>query len=507
MKNVFYSFLFLLVMSFGLHGQSIEEIIYDNQNEHEHYGWDMAINGDWLAIGSPHSETELGDDAGKVMIYKRNSNNEWEFAQSLMDEQGNAFQNFGFSVDMAENVLVVGAIGSFLNGPFSGKALVYVLEEGIWVYEATLASQTAKPMDYFGHAVATNGERIVVSAVKADVASEDTGAAFVFKKEDTGWTPFGLLLPNDGASGDHFGYAVDINNQGTIVVGAPHHSDRVYKGGAAYVYQPQSVGYAFESKLYNQAQTEKDFNGISVAISGEDIVIGSLLADGESNNTGACYAFQYDGTDWLLEQSIFSATGAMNDYFGRSIAMSNNRLIIGAPKVNSDSKNNTGAAYYYEKSGGSWNLVTELVDESSAANDYFGQSVAIHPADLSISARLRDGNQTDGGAVYTANLGIITSTEKTSLKRNVSLTAFPNPSQEQLTIGYQLQQPSQVALRLFDQQARSVRVLVEEEWQDAGSKQIIWDLTTDSGQKVASGIYIYELVINGHKLSRRVIVE
>ena len=501
----------LLVLVFAIAGfqlsraQDLEEVNRATSNAHEHFGWSMAMDGEWLVIGSPHTETTEGSDAGKVEVYRKNGST-WEAFQTIEDVNGGVFQNFGFSVDVSGTVMVVGAIGTFELGPFTGRANVYEFDGTEWALSNKLNASDAGPGHHFGHSVATNGTLIVVGAIKANGIADQTGAAYTFEKQGDNWAFQTKLSADDGAANDNFGFDVDVNANGQIVVGAPNQSDFIDKSGAAYIYDPAESGHAQTTKLKAFARTEKDFFGTAVAINGNEVVAGAFLADGVSNNTGSVYYFREEDAAWREIQQIAYPGGALNDYFGKTLDLADFRLVVGAPKVNVAGNADVGQSYYYEKDGGFWQLQQVLNDPEATAHNYFGASVVVTDFELAISARMDDVNGQDGGAVYAAGLGEVLSNEEVVLEEAIALVNFPNPTQQQVTIRYRLLKPSRVAIEVFDNSGMPVKSLLPETLQSTGDQEIEWNLAAYDGSGVANGLYFYKLSIDGNVFTRKIIV-
>ncbi|GAB5527478.1 MAG: hypothetical protein Roseis2KO_53500 [Roseivirga sp.] len=498
-----------LVFSFGqgLKGQELTELARSASNDHEHYGWSMAMDENWLVVGTPHSTTNAGQDAGKVVIYQKNGDN-WDEFQVLVDADGNTFQNYGFSVDMKSSVLVVGAIGTFQEGPFTGKALVYEFDGTDWQLTNTIQASDAAAGNYFGHSVATNGSRIIVGAIKADGAASASGAVYDFTKVNGTWTFANKLMADDGATHDNFGYSIDINDDNVVVIGSPNQSDFIDKSGAAYVFNTDGAAYTQTAKLKAFARTEKDFLGTSVAINRNDIVAGAFLADGLSNNTGSVYYFRNESDTWKEIQQVVYPGGGLNDYFGKSVAVSDFRLFVGAPKVNIGDKLDVGQSYYYEKEGGLWVLKQVLDDPEGTEHNYFGAAVIVTNLNLAISARMDDVNRADGGTVYAASLpAVVTGLEDDiMLEQAIELKAYPNPAQQHINIRYKLLKSSRVAIEVFDNGGNPIKELLPETIQPAGDQELQWNLSAFDGSRVANGLYFYKLSIDGNVFTRKVIV-
>ncbi len=507
MRKVLAIIFFAYAFGQGLKAQELTEVARSASNNHEHYGWSMAMDENWLVVGTPHSTTNAGQDAGKVIIYQKNGDS-WDEFQVLVDADGNTFQNYGFSIDMKSSVLVVGAIGTFQQGPFTGKALVYEYDGTDWQLTNTIEASDPGAGNYFGHSVATNGNRIIVGAIKANGEADASGAVYVFTKVNGVWTFANKLTADDGATNDNFGYSIDINDDNVVVIGAPNQSDFIDKSGAAYVFTTDGTTYTQTTKLKAFGRTEKDFLGSSVAINRDDIIAGAFLADGLSNNAGSAYYFRNEPDGWKEIQQVVYAEGALNDYFGKSVAMTDFRLVVGAPKVNVNGNLDVGQSYYYEKEGGLWIFKQVLDDPEGTAHNYFGASVMVTDLNLAVSARMDDVDRQDGGTVYaTALPEVVTGVEdEIVLEEAIELKAYPNPTQQFVNIRYRLLKSSRVAIEVFDNGGTPIKALLPETIQPAGDQELRWNLSAYDGSQVANGLYFYKLSIDGNIFTRKIIV-
>ncbi|MBG79845.1 MAG: hypothetical protein CMJ39_03930, partial [Phycisphaerae bacterium] len=113
-----------------------------------------------------------------------------------------------------------------------------------------------------------------------------------------------------------------------------------------------------------------DFFGSSVAIDGDICVIG---ASGTNSYTGSAYVFTNPGGTWSQAAELTATDGASYDFFGSSVAIDGDTCVIGASGTNS----NTGSAYIFTNTGGTWSQVAELTASDGASYDFFGDRVAI----------------------------------------------------------------------------------------------------------------------------------
>jgi hypothetical protein len=94
-------------------------------------------------------------------------------------------------------------------------------------------------------------------------------------------------------------------------------------------------------------------------------------------------------------------------------------------------------------------------------------------------------------ALMLANSGA--GTGESSLSQN-----YPNPfmasTSAYTTIGFTLDQPENVTMRVYDMLGHEVRTLVSDEGRLAGANSVEWDGRDASGNLVPSGLYYYQLV-------------
>ncbi len=136
-----------------------------------------------------------------------------------------------------------------------------------------------------------------------------------------------------------------------------------------------------------------------VALSGDIAVLGSYLDDTRGENAGAAYIFERDGSVWLPVAKVFATDGAAGDQFGRAIAVEDDVVVIGA-RLHDAGGTSAGAAYVFERLGGTWQQVAKLQPDDLAAGDRFGVSVGVSGSTIVIGASRNDQMALNAGAVY-----------------------------------------------------------------------------------------------------------
>jgi hypothetical protein len=141
----------------------------------------------------------------------------------------------------------------------------------------------------------------------------------------------------------------------------------------------RTIGAVQQADLSAADGTANDQFGSSVAVSGSTVVVGA--AD-KNSTTGAAYVFVRSGSTWAQQAKLTASDGAIDDYFGWSVAISGSTVIVGAPYNTSQ----IGAAYVFTRSGSTWAQQAELNAFDGAVGDEFGYSVVISGPTVAVGA-------------------------------------------------------------------------------------------------------------------------
>ena len=141
------------------------------------------------------------------------------------------------------------------------------------------------------------------------------------------------ILSSDGSEDDKFGYSVAVSGD-WLVVGAYEDDDNGYDSGSVYIYDLSngtlSDVLASELKLTAGDGAKDDWYGYSVAISGDKVAVGADCNDNGSLS-GAVYIYDLSSADVPASELKLTANdGAADDYFGRSVSISGDKVAVGA---------------------------------------------------------------------------------------------------------------------------------------------------------------------------------
>ncbi|MGB5323880.1 MAG: LamG-like jellyroll fold domain-containing protein, partial [Pseudomonadales bacterium] len=200
-----------------------------------------------------------------------------------------------------------------------------------------------------------------------------------------------FVLAPSGLDDDDFGQSVAINGD-IAVVGAPLNDVGGLSAGAVYSYLYSGSSWVLNQTLYPSGAGGAF--GESVAISGDTLIVGSPWDDTVGTNTGAAYVYQRDaGNNWIWSIKLLPTTPVTFEQFGESVAIDGDVAAVGAPYF--DNGTNPGSAYIFQRSGGSWNVGTRIVEQGSFNGDRFGASVSVEGNTVMLGR-----HREFGGAVY-----------------------------------------------------------------------------------------------------------
>jgi hypothetical protein len=357
----------------------------------------VAISGD-TAVASARNDADAGPQSGSAYIYTR-SGDTWTQRAKLTASDAAAVDWFGSSVAICGDTVVVGASRDDDNGAESGSAYVFTGSGATWIQQAKLTADDGAAGDSFGYSVAVSGDTAVIGAYQDDDKGGDSGSAYVFTRSGSTWTQQAELAGDLQAAGDWFGYSVAASGD-TALVGARFADEHGTDSGAAYVFSRTGTSWTQEARLAPADGAASDWFGSSVALSGDTAVVGASSDDDKGGDSGSAFIFTRSGTEWTEQPKLTASDGAAQDRFGNSVAISGDTVVVGAPYHESAGGFRSGSSYVYVRSGASWLQQTELAASDGSAEDFFGWSVGLSGDTAMVGAYADDNNGNNSGSVY-----------------------------------------------------------------------------------------------------------
>ena len=316
------------------------------------------------------------------------------------DLVGQEFGDFGRSVAVSGDTAVVGAPRDALDDFINGSVYVFVRSAGVWALQQTLTPPPTEDDIDFGYSVSISGDTVVIGAPFEDTAAgHEAGAAHVFVRSGTTWTPQQTLTAPDGSIQDFFGTSVAVSGD-TIVVGAFGHGTVWAGDGAAYVFVRTGTTWTEQQELTASDPAPGDSLGISVSIDADTAVIGANGDDTVGADAGSAYVFVRSGSSWSEQQKLVAPDGAAGDGFGVGVSISEDTAVVGAATADTPAGADAGAAYVFTRSGATWTDQQKLVAPDAAAGDQLGDSVSVSGDTAVVGAPTSDMHAADAGSAY-----------------------------------------------------------------------------------------------------------
>ena len=255
-----------------------------------------------------------------------------------------------------------------------------------------------------------------------------------------------------------------------------------------------------QQKILASDGSYADWFGNSVSINGDYIVIGALLDDDNGVNSGSAYIFYYNGTIWSQQTKLTASDGAAYDHFGRSVSISGDYAVIGA-YGDDDNDSDSGSAYIFHRTGTTWSEQAKITASDGVAGDSFGHSVSISGDYAVIGASGDDDNGSDSGSAYIYyNDGVSIEGEYENILVNTLLIGnYPNPFNPTTTISFSLtakdaKDAKDAELIIYNIKGQKVKTYsFPNPDLSGGTRSVVWNGTDENGKPVGSGIYFYQL--------------
>jgi hypothetical protein len=432
---------------FGEHGRLLY-VKASNPDAMDQFGTAVAISGDWLAVGAPKESSRAAgingdqtddseDSSGAVYLFSDDGAG-WAQRAYVKASNPEAVDVFGTELAMDGNTLAVAAWAedgdaTGVNGEAdvavaanAGAVYVFAHSNGAWEQEAYVKASNTELLDFFGRSVAVSGDTLVVGAPGEDSDSDGvngnqssnqspaSGAVYVFVRGSS-WTQQAYLKASNPGVDDVFGEAIALDGD-TLVVGAPGEAsasrgvvsdqtdDSAPASGAVYVFERTSGTWRQIAYLKSSNTDADDQFGAELALDGTTLAVAApregtrtddrsgTVANNLAPESGAVYVFERGPSGWLQQAYLKASNAETEDFFGVSVALLGDTLIVGAlgeDGQSSPTDNNaplSGAAYVFVRTGTTWVQQAYKKAPNLGVNDRFGAFAVLSPTMLAISS-------------------------------------------------------------------------------------------------------------------------
>lgn len=455
----------------------------------DQFGFSVAIRDGIIAVGAP-SNDENGVDSGSAYLFDAMTGDElWR----LTPDDGASGDGFGYSIDMADGIVAVGARLEDENGADAGAAYLFSVSTGEQLMKLLPGDGAAG--DEFGTSIAIDDGTVAVGAMRDDDLGDASGSVYLFDAS-TG-EEIDKLLPAEGAANQNFGVSMAMDGD-VLAIGARAYFvlGEGFVLGTVYLFDVTTGDLVDELVADNGSWT--DMFGDAVDIDGGTVVVGAPGRSVFFDHSGAAYLF--DAATGSQLAYFYPADGHDRDHFGTSVSIHGVRIAIGAHK-DGDRGWDAGSAYLYDTADVT--LVHKLLMSDGAEFDRFGTAIALEGGTVASGATGFGTSGTETGYVGVFGGETVLAADGAPGVRPVPL-ATPNPFRTSTTFSAHLDTPGRVVLNIFSPEGRQVRSLVNGELA-AGTHRVAWDGRDAHGRALPAGVYFVRLRLDGESRQGRLV--
>ena len=379
--------------------EDIQKLIAPDGERNDHFGCSVSISGDYAVVGA------FGEDnnAGSAYVFKR-SDTSWTQQAKLTALERRSNDYFACSVSISGDYAIIGTGDTEDDSkpkPKGGSYRAYIFKRNdtSWIQQAELRALGGEDYDFFGSSVSIDGDYAIVGAPRDDEDKEtgkpkrDLGSAYIFKRNGTSWIQQAKLRASDSVfhSYEYFGSSVSINGDYVIIGGEDQ---------TAYIFKREGTSWIRQAKLISPNFLDDSF-GHPVSISGEYAIVG---APGENINNvadwGSAYIFKRNDTSWTQQAKLIDPVSKSSSNFGSSVSIDGDYAIIGMKSDDDYKIRDCGSACIFKREGTSWIKQAKLSALDRTVDSYFGNSVSIDGDHIIIGAKDGDYKTKNHGSAY-----------------------------------------------------------------------------------------------------------
>jgi hypothetical protein len=495
MKIIYMTIILLIELFFNISFAQVKEtkLVPIDGQLNDGFGATVASDGNYLVVGAPSYNMHMG----YAILYEK-IGGVWKEKIKLQASDSTEIQEFGCSVSISGDYIIIGAYYDDQNGINAGAA--YIFKRGSntddWKELQKLLPDEGSDYDKFGWSVSINGDYAIIGAPTDHLGEVETGSVYIFKLKDKNWVKEEKLFPNNGVGNSQaFGCSVSIYGDYAII-GAQNDRELGTYPGAAYIFYYNGTTWKQQAKLNALDKYMNHGFGYSVSIYEDYAAIGSPSA--LTKSSGAAFIFHRSDTTWTEEAMVEDSLSSSSINFGESISLEGDYLVAGAP--DEDTKGiHSGCSYIFKRNGSSWIEQARLWARDGTDRDKMGSSVFIEGDQVLVGAPVQDADEKYCGAVYIYT-GFLTDVneKKYSFLEDFHLEQnYPNPFNPTTKIKYSIPNVEDanlvssinVQLKVYDILGREIAILVNEE-KKPGNYEIVFNASD-----LVSGVYFYQLKV------------
>jgi len=391
MKKIFFITLLALVLFAGhLHAQTYtlaRTFLNPSTDIDDEFGLTTALLGANLLVGALEDDT-FGPNQGIVYLFETSTGNIIRTFQDPTPNPSDIEVGFGVSIAVNGTNVLIGAHRDDVVDGDDGAVYLFDGSSSSLLRTFNNPAPGGAGGDLFGSSATFVGNNVLISSPGEDTEAINAGRVYLF--DGTTGTLIHTFLNPTPADHDVFGNSIAAGGN-FIVIGARFDDTADIDAGTIYIYD--SSTFALIRTILNPDPHTNDNFGLPVATDGSKIFVGTFGNDTGGTDSGVAYLFE--ATTGALLHTFLNPTPAANDLFGLHGGIFGNKILIGSPRDDTGATD-AGAAYLFDSVTG--DLISTFLNPAPAFEDLFGRSFAVLNNDIFIGAPGQ--SQPNAGKVY-----------------------------------------------------------------------------------------------------------
>jgi hypothetical protein len=358
-------------------------VLTSERSGDETFGYRTAVHDDTLVVGAAGAPDEDGNKVGAVDVFTVGEEG-WHRSTTLRPAVSTKGP-FGFEVALGDGVLFTQTVAE-VDSDLAYAVDVFERSDGQWNRQTVLTPPNPNGSNLFGASIAVSGTTAVVGAPRDDPHGQWSGSVHVFERDGADWTRAGKLVAPDGERGDRFGHTVDTD--GThIAVGASTETASDKMDGTCFVYRRTEDGWKLSASIVADERDHPTTFGRSVALDDGSLAVGASPYNFGDEGMGLVTTYDLDGDQVQSTGRVTPPDGQSYEFFGFSVGLDDGTVLVGGPEGNSrDQDGLDAAAFVYDRVDSAWTTSATLRETRTDSGRYFGIVVALDDGLAAVSS-------------------------------------------------------------------------------------------------------------------------
>ena len=276
--------------------------------EHD-FGFSISVDGNSMIVGAP---SRAGNGVGRAYIYQRKASKEWVLKKEIVPDSSTWTTDFGSKVVIENDLILIGD-----RYARSEDGMVYALyfnkNLGNWIKINPIWTDQIISHGLFGHDIDIYQNRAIIGSRDGNIAIE-----YLFDSSNLNWVSRQVFSPKKLQSKGRFGFSVKISDS-KVFIGYPGYDQK----GEVQVFDQGNYQWELKQTIAIDESEEGLFFGASLSINKDQLMIGNF-------NGEKVFSYRLSDKNSYEQNQIMAPQNLPGSKFGRSISMASEQLLIGA---------------------------------------------------------------------------------------------------------------------------------------------------------------------------------